>query len=156
MRFFLKKIWERNCFVRRGCVCVWIRHCIQVCEFWCWLAAKNCICRMLKVDPAHRISAAEVLNHSWITVSNTWFLLPLPWCPSTELFYSLTIYPVSLLLKDDPAYKTVLNCTCHCRCSYCWMQMSLLLKNTKPKTSQYTVWNFDIPIMSPLMLMSCD
>lgn len=29
--------------------------------------AKNCIQGMLKVDPAHRLSAAEVHNHSWIT-----------------------------------------------------------------------------------------
>ncbi|XP_076445790.1 myosin light chain kinase A-like [Babylonia areolata] len=28
---------------------------------------KNCILGMLKVDPAHRLSAAEVLNHPWIT-----------------------------------------------------------------------------------------
>lgn len=28
---------------------------------------KNCILGMLKLDPAHRLSAAEVLNHHWIT-----------------------------------------------------------------------------------------
>ncbi|KAK6170474.1 hypothetical protein SNE40_018860 [Patella caerulea] len=29
--------------------------------------AKNCIERMLRCDPAHRITAGEVLDHSWIT-----------------------------------------------------------------------------------------
>ncbi|XP_067675965.1 serine/threonine-protein kinase 33-like [Haliotis asinina] len=29
--------------------------------------AKMCIQRMLKVDPAHRMSAAEVLDHAWLT-----------------------------------------------------------------------------------------
>ncbi|KAL8594155.1 hypothetical protein ACOMHN_018095 [Nucella lapillus] len=28
---------------------------------------KNCILGMLKLDPAHRLSASEVLNHPWIT-----------------------------------------------------------------------------------------
>ncbi|CAH1800245.1 unnamed protein product, partial [Owenia fusiformis] len=29
--------------------------------------AKDCICGMLKVDPAHRLTASEVVDHSWIS-----------------------------------------------------------------------------------------
>lgn len=38
-------------------------------EIWCAVSeeGKNCILGMLKTDPAHRLSAAEVLNHHWIT-----------------------------------------------------------------------------------------
>ena len=34
-------------------------------------SAKECLQLMIFVNPAHRVSAAEVLDHSWITVSNT-------------------------------------------------------------------------------------
>jgi len=33
----------------------------------CTESAHNCIQGMLKVDPAHRLTASEVLNHHWIT-----------------------------------------------------------------------------------------
>ena len=35
-----------------------------------FISAKNLLLGMLKVDPAYRRTAKEILNHPWITVSN--------------------------------------------------------------------------------------
>jgi serine/threonine protein kinase len=44
--------------------------------FLLFSSGKDCLLRMLSLDPAHRLAATEVLNHPWVTVRSLYIFSP--------------------------------------------------------------------------------
>ena len=54
------------------------------------ISAKDFVCGMLTIDPAHRLTASELLDHPWITVRT----------PSVSLQFCVYLVPAKETLCD--------------------------------------------------------